>query len=286
MASTSSITTAMNNITLEDEEEGGLALEEIGGANFSAQNQEGDMPEGKKGGDVNQSGMEGGKNNGSNNKEKLVEQTQKFRLTGFYGEPNRARRHETWNLLRNLNTDSMLPWCIIGDMNNILNQMDKRGGRSYLNHLIQGFQSALDDCNLHDMTLEGYQFTWERGQDTDEVIEIRLDRALITDSFMAQFTEAKLTNLEISTSDHSPIFLEPVITARVISIASLCLVCNLTYESAAHVLVSCDFAKLCWAKVEFMRGDYNVSSFTEWFSEKVQDHNSDEFATTSFLFSE
>ncbi|KAK1362457.1 hypothetical protein POM88_046931 [Heracleum sosnowskyi] len=51
----------------------------------------------------------------------------------------------------------------------------------------------------------------------DDWIEIRLDRALVTGSFMAQFADAKLTNLEISTSDHSPIFLKPVINFRTIS---------------------------------------------------------------------
>ncbi|XP_074359607.1 uncharacterized protein LOC141699636 [Apium graveolens] len=143
----------------------------------------------------------------------------KFRLTGFYGEPNRAKRYETWNLLRRLSTEPLSPWCIIGNMNNVLNQLDKRGGRLYPNHLIQGFQSILDDCNLHDLASEGYQFTWERSCGPDERIEIKLDRALINDSLMAQFAEAKLTNLEISTSDHDPIFLEPMVVTNVISVA-------------------------------------------------------------------
>lgn len=41
-------------------------------------------------------------------------------------------------------------------------------------------------------------------------MEIRLDRALISKAFNDLFTDTKLTNLEISTSDHSPIFLEPM----------------------------------------------------------------------------
>lgn len=42
-----------------------------------------------------------------------------WRLTGIYGEPDRAQRRKTWDLLRNLSRDSNLPWCLIGDMNNI-----------------------------------------------------------------------------------------------------------------------------------------------------------------------
>lgn len=51
----------------------------------------------------------------------------KFRLTDFYGEPDRTKRHESWNLIRSLKTQSSLPWCLVGDMNNIVKQEDKRG---------------------------------------------------------------------------------------------------------------------------------------------------------------
>lgn len=63
----------------------------------------------------------------------------KFRLTGLYGEPDRAKRNETWDLIRRLNNQVNIPWCLIGDMNNVLCQEDKRGWRNYPFWLIQGF---------------------------------------------------------------------------------------------------------------------------------------------------
>ncbi|KAK1392800.1 hypothetical protein POM88_011856 [Heracleum sosnowskyi] len=60
------------------------------------------------------------------------------------------------------------------------------------------------------MELQGYRYTWERGHGTDQWIEIKLDRALVSSSFLQVFTEAKLSNLEVSTSDHSPLLFEPV----------------------------------------------------------------------------
>lgn len=42
-----------------------------------------------------------------------------WRLTGFYGYPERTRRRDSWNLLRNLATMSLLPWCVIGDFNDL-----------------------------------------------------------------------------------------------------------------------------------------------------------------------
>lgn len=135
---------------------------------------------------------------------------QNFRLTGIYGEPDRARREETWTLIRNLTNQSTLPWCLIGDMNNITQQEDKRGGRPYPQWLVTGFQKLLEECNLTDLELGGYRYTWERGKRTDNWIEVHLDRALVSNSFLQQFSDTKLTNLEIPTSDHNPIFMEPV----------------------------------------------------------------------------
>lgn len=49
-----------------------------------------------------------------------------WRLTGIYGEPDRAQRRKTWDLLRHLARDSNLPWCVIGDLNNVCSQIEKR----------------------------------------------------------------------------------------------------------------------------------------------------------------
>uniref|UniRef100_A0A803PEE1 Reverse transcriptase domain-containing protein n=1 Tax=Cannabis sativa TaxID=3483 RepID=A0A803PEE1_CANSA len=54
-----------------------------------------------------------------------------WRLTGLYGELNRNLHRETWTLMRSLVTQSVQPWCMIGDMNNLLNFSDQGGGRSY-----------------------------------------------------------------------------------------------------------------------------------------------------------
>lgn len=57
-----------------------------------------------------------------------------------------------------------------------------------------------------------YPFTWDRGHGTTKWLEIRLDRALISNSWSREtFQDAKLTNLEVSTFDHCPILLEPTI---------------------------------------------------------------------------
>ncbi|XP_074336953.1 uncharacterized protein LOC141674128 [Apium graveolens] len=85
----------------------------------------------------------------------------RWRFTGFYGEPNRRK---TWDLLRNFSRDSNLPWCVIGDLNNIVSQSDKRGGAPYPTWLVEGFNETLVDSGLVDMHIIVHQFTWERSR--------------------------------------------------------------------------------------------------------------------------
>ena len=54
-----------------------------------------------------------------------LEQGGVWRFTGFYGFPERSKRRESWNLMRDLASRSNLPWCIMGDFNNLLSQREK-----------------------------------------------------------------------------------------------------------------------------------------------------------------
>ncbi|XP_062088747.1 uncharacterized protein LOC133795307 [Humulus lupulus] len=138
-----------------------------------------------------------------------------YRLTGIYGEPNRSLRNRTWELIRTLQMQRDSPWCLIGDFNNIISHEDKRGGLPYPNWLVQGFQDVIQECGLHDINLIGYQFTWEASRGTDRWIEVRLDRGLANQKWLDFFPLAKLFNLEVSSSDHCPLLLDPCYRQRV-----------------------------------------------------------------------
>uniref|UniRef100_A0A803NM17 peptidylprolyl isomerase n=1 Tax=Cannabis sativa TaxID=3483 RepID=A0A803NM17_CANSA len=64
-------------------------------------------------------------------------------------------------------------------------------------------------CGLVDLSLEGYPFTWEKGKGSSHWVEERLDKALVSHSWLQLFPLEKLYNVEISTSDHCPILLTP-----------------------------------------------------------------------------
>lgn len=48
-----------------------------------------------------------------------------WRITGFYGYPEVARRHLSWSLLRQLHSLSTLPWMVFGDFNEIVSLDEK-----------------------------------------------------------------------------------------------------------------------------------------------------------------
>uniref|UniRef100_A0A803P367 RNase H type-1 domain-containing protein n=1 Tax=Cannabis sativa TaxID=3483 RepID=A0A803P367_CANSA len=95
------------------------------------------------------------------------------------------------------------------DLNNVTSRDDKRGGNPYPNWLVNGFNDALGECGLCDMELYGYPYTWERHRGTDDWVEVRIDRALVNQSWLDLFPTAKLFNLEASNSDHCPLHLVP-----------------------------------------------------------------------------
>jgi hypothetical protein len=138
-----------------------------------------------------------------------------WRLTCYYGYPERGRRRrQAWDLLRELRDMSTLPWCIIGDFNDLLSQDDKQGRNPHPNWLCEGFRSAVGDCDLTDIHLDEYPFTWIKSRGTPHVIEERLDRALANTNWLLLYPDVRLQNLLTSHSDHSPILLQSSVTNR------------------------------------------------------------------------
>jgi hypothetical protein len=121
----------------------------------------------------------------------------------FWNFPTR----ELWNLLRALSIRSNLPWVCIGDFNDLLQLEDKKGDNPHLLSLLQGFRNIVEDCNLIDISLMGYPFTWERGKGTPAQVQECLDRALCTNSWQSHYQNVELLNLTVKTSNHNPIYL-------------------------------------------------------------------------------
>lgn len=61
----------------------------------------------------------------------------------------------------------------LGDFNNILRANEKKGRNVQPNWMLNGFKDTMFDCGVSDLPIEGFQFTWERGKNTDRWVEER-----------------------------------------------------------------------------------------------------------------
>ncbi|GLU10723.1 hypothetical protein SLE2022_275090 [Rubroshorea leprosula] len=126
----------------------------------------------------------------------------KWRLTGYYGCPERHRRRRSWALLRELASRSLLPWLICGDFNDILRQDEKVGGDAQPEWLLAGFNDAIEACSLTELRMVGGSFTWQRGE-----IREKLDRGLATTRWHDTFPHAIVRLLPPLASDHKPLWI-------------------------------------------------------------------------------
>uniref|UniRef100_A0A2N9H3A9 Uncharacterized protein n=1 Tax=Fagus sylvatica TaxID=28930 RepID=A0A2N9H3A9_FAGSY len=140
-------------------------------------------------------------------------QTDAWRLTGFYGAPETHLREESWTLLRRLSSLFSLPWCCLGDFNELTRAEEKQGRIHRSETQMQRFRDAIDDCGFLDLGYHGPSFTWTNNRGGDMTWE-RLDRALATPEWLMLFPTTKVHHLDGRWSDHKPILMstEPLRT--------------------------------------------------------------------------
>ncbi|XP_062016292.1 uncharacterized protein LOC133732721 [Rosa rugosa] len=125
-----------------------------------------------------------------------------WRLTGFYGHSRTVERDRSWRLLRDLSDLDSLPWVVIEDFNEILNNGEKFDGPIRAERQMRGFREALGYGDLLDLGFHGTKSTWWNSE-----TKLRLDRAVCTPAWIDIFGYAKVIHLPPSDSDHIPILL-------------------------------------------------------------------------------
>lgn len=130
----------------------------------------------------------------------------KWRYMGCYGFPERRRWEESWNMIRNLSATSVLPWCMIGDFNDMMSMEEKRGGQRQPRALLNGFFETIMECGLEDLGFTRDIYTWERARGMERWVLERLDRGLAIKEWRELFPAIEVQVLEVSTSDHMPMF--------------------------------------------------------------------------------
>lgn len=130
-----------------------------------------------------------------------------WRLTGFYGHPNVAKRNESWTLLNHLRLFSPEAWVCIGDFNKIVDQAEKSGAVERRDSQMEPFQSVLEDCDLSDLGFTGSKYTWTNRRHDGSFTKERLDRAVANKAWCEMNGRREVKVLAGRSSDHKPLLL-------------------------------------------------------------------------------
>nr|POE83547.1 hypothetical protein CFP56_48278 [Quercus suber] len=126
----------------------------------------------------------------------------KWRFTGFYGHPETGKREESWKLMESLSHRSDLPWVCMGDYNEIMHAKEKEGGGVRPEGQMRAFREVINKCQLRDLGYVGLDYTWSRKLGSQGWVRERLDRALVSSSWVGTFPAARLFHTATSVSDH------------------------------------------------------------------------------------
>jgi hypothetical protein len=133
-----------------------------------------------------------------------------WRMSFIYGEPNRSLRNRTWDIMKQMRSDSDLAWVCLGDFNEMLRKEEQLGPNAMEEYLINGFREAVDVCQLCDIGYIGLDWTFEKKVDGGQFVRVRLDRVLASASWSSCFPLAAVRHLTAVKSDRCPILLSCV----------------------------------------------------------------------------
>ena len=125
-------------------------------------------------------------------------------FTGVYDPFSKVERDALWEefgAIRGLWED---PWCIGGDFNITLFPRERSSQRG-MNSAMRKFAEIVGDLGLVDLPLQGGEFTWNGGQNNQAWA--RLDRFLVSPSWIDQFSGINQCRLPRPVSDHFSITL-------------------------------------------------------------------------------
>ncbi|XP_057453246.1 uncharacterized protein LOC130745123 [Lotus japonicus] len=122
----------------------------------------------------------------------------------IYASPIPEQREILWQHLTQLRESISIPWLLVGDMNEVLQPSEVRGG-DFIPSRAHRFASVLDKCRLIDLGLVGGNYMWFRNRNNIIILSKRLDRALGDVDWRLAFPEASVEILTRVHSYHSPL---------------------------------------------------------------------------------
>ncbi|KAI0487871.1 hypothetical protein KFK09_027694 [Dendrobium nobile] len=128
-----------------------------------------------------------------------------FAVTAIYASNLHAERQVLWKNIQDIAGSISLPWVVLDDFNCCRNLNDKVGGTALSHAKLRDFNSMVFNTGLQELSSVGHFFTWHNQQQLNP-IHIKLDRALINDSWISNFPNS-FYKVGPECSDHSPLIL-------------------------------------------------------------------------------
>lgn len=131
---------------------------------------------------------------------------EQFLCSCIYASNYQNERRHLWSDL--INTGSQyashgVPWIIMGDFNETLSSSEHYTGLDPRHQSgMQEFQAAVSTCNLTDLASLGAEFTWTNSQ-PDNLIAKKLDRVLVNDVWISQYSQSYAQFEPSGVSDHT-----------------------------------------------------------------------------------
>ena len=135
-----------------------------------------------------------------------VQKAQNCILSGIYAPAQEKEKNEFWNYLLELNTVFDLPWCLIGDFNELASSKEKIGGQSLANRKYNRLNSFTNSINAEPLHVKGRLFTRKKRIHYHLIYE-RLDRAIARNDWTCMYPDAFEMHGNFTCSNHCPIIL-------------------------------------------------------------------------------
>lgn len=131
-----------------------------------------------------------------------------WRCTFVYGEPKAHERHNMWTLLRRIKPNSTAPCCLMGDFNEAMWQFEHFSEHKRKEKQMLDFREILSHCNVFDLGFIGTPWTYDNKRKGGCNVQVRLDRAVASQSWSALYPQAQVRHLVSSHSDYYPILVQ------------------------------------------------------------------------------
>lgn len=104
----------------------------------------------------------------------ITPQKKNYLITAFCGSPY-SNKVDSWKHVIKIANRINIPWMIIGDLNVVLTNEEKKGTRPFDRNEADTFNDVISNMRLQDIVFTCYPFTWCNQRVDNGRVEERMD---------------------------------------------------------------------------------------------------------------